>query len=313
MMKAVLINIKSKRGVTLIEMTIAVAILFIVIAATYSVFALGNRSFVIGNTQYDIQSDVRLVSNYIENETKYSTEIHLFPDIINPENLEDDYDYITFDFTDGNMIHYIYNEGEHTSRQFGNNITDGSFAVSSNNKELIITITGNNGNQNFNINSQIALPNLYLHSTLGITGESNNAQTIRFKSLAPSLSLPDPDDTTPDDSTPDETTPQDPYVNDITWLKTNIPDSVNNSTSTSHSFLLPQASPNSTSITWNASGDAATITQSTDGPNLSLIFPPNRENFEGTLTATIDDEVDVIFNIYTETQGNYSYAITNAN
>ncbi|MDW7672181.1 MAG: prepilin-type N-terminal cleavage/methylation domain-containing protein [Bacillota bacterium] len=180
-------HMKKRQGLTLIEVIIVLAILMIVITATYSVFALGNRSFIVGNTQYDIQSDVRVVVGYVENQVKYATNLSLINFSAESSSLDPAFDYITIDSASGYMVHYIKPsdpEEDHDQRILGNLLTD-EFTFQANpenTQELELKISANDKQQNFFVESQIALPNLILYNS-SIAGSIGDG--IKFNNAAP--------------------------------------------------------------------------------------------------------------------------------
>lgn len=64
-----------KKGFTLIELVIVIAILGIVIYLGFSFFSFGNRSFSRGQDQSSIQHSVRMASRYITDEIRTAKDV----------------------------------------------------------------------------------------------------------------------------------------------------------------------------------------------------------------------------------------------
>jgi len=69
--------LKNQKGMTLVELVLAMAILLIVLAVAATLLLLGKRVFNKGLNQYDLQSSVRLASDFIVDEVRNASEITL--------------------------------------------------------------------------------------------------------------------------------------------------------------------------------------------------------------------------------------------
>ena len=83
----------NKRGMTLVEIIVAIAIVGIISTVIASVFIFGNKSYNRSETRSIRQMDVRLVAQTISKELRYAYAIEL----LDNKNFEDDYEYIYFD------------------------------------------------------------------------------------------------------------------------------------------------------------------------------------------------------------------------
>lgn len=76
---------KSKRGVTLIELIVSMAIVVVVFAMSFVMNLFGTRTFVMGRTEYDVQVDTRMLANYLSDEVRNATSVYL----VTPTNASD--------------------------------------------------------------------------------------------------------------------------------------------------------------------------------------------------------------------------------
>lgn len=95
----------NKRGVTLIELVIVIGILGIVLSAAYSFNLFGIKTYSMGQSQWNLQSNARMVSDLITREVRYVTEVELSEQT---PALGDGYCYIR---TEGNAVKY-YKDGK---------------------------------------------------------------------------------------------------------------------------------------------------------------------------------------------------------
>ena len=66
---------ENKKGITLVELLIAIALLSIVLAAAFNLFFFNNRLFVRGTSLSQVQFDVRMASQHVTKELRNSSEI----------------------------------------------------------------------------------------------------------------------------------------------------------------------------------------------------------------------------------------------
>lgn len=162
---------KNIKAMTLIEVIIVMGILGIVLAAISSVFGFGNNAFIIGSNQYDIQSDIRLLTSYIEHEIKYASYVEINPESI-PTNITDSYEYIYLDSDPENNV--IIHKSKNGTKVFdiGDEISISFIkkGPSSKEKELSYVINSKLGNQKYNISSDVSILNLRFGPT-GYAGD----------------------------------------------------------------------------------------------------------------------------------------------
>ncbi|MGE4354462.1 MAG: PilW family protein, partial [Oscillospiraceae bacterium] len=70
-------GIKGKRGFTLVEVIVAMALLGMVISIAYSITGVSRKALNNSNDQFDIQNDIRIASSYVSNEIRFATELKI--------------------------------------------------------------------------------------------------------------------------------------------------------------------------------------------------------------------------------------------
>ena len=83
----------NKKGMTLVEVIVAIAIIGIISTVTANVFIFENRSFKRADTKSVNQMGVRLAAQVINKELRYASDIKLLAS----NNFEDEYEYIYLD------------------------------------------------------------------------------------------------------------------------------------------------------------------------------------------------------------------------
>ena len=177
----VLIN---KRGFTLIETIISMAILGSVITFIYSFFLFENKIFASSNKQYNIQSDVRLGIDYITKEVRYATDLMIMPVATCESEILSNKPYSYIYVKNGSVHLAIYNSTTNTYRNttIARVISNTGTAFSRvNDYTLSITLAGVNGTNNYLVHSSIVLNNFaFINPTQVIQGVSDLA--IRYSS-----------------------------------------------------------------------------------------------------------------------------------
>lgn len=182
---------KNEKGVTLIELLIAMAILGIVLSVAYSLLFYGNTTFSHGNRQYNTQSSVRIAADYAEQELRFATTISILNSVPSPK-LEP-YNYMYID--NGRLVHEIYDSGSgnYSTRSFNLNVLDNisTFAFIDDSR-LGITIEAEDGEQGYLLNREVNLLNVSLVSE-AITGTTGDVVAFRkdFSNFVPGPA-PDP-------------------------------------------------------------------------------------------------------------------------
>ncbi|MHB1454469.1 MAG: PilW family protein [Saccharofermentanales bacterium] len=172
---------RTDRGMTLIELVIAMAIAGIVASAAFSLFIFGNRIFGLGNKQYNVQSNIRLAANQITDEIRYAVDIEILDDmdasaLSNPAGIGHYINYAYYD--DGQKAIVILNRDE--SRAIP--IEPGGqllFNQAASEDSLVLTITSTDDGQVFSVDSEIFCLNIDNGVISGING-STSGHAIRY-------------------------------------------------------------------------------------------------------------------------------------
>lgn len=161
--------LNNKKGLTLVELIIAVIFLTIVMGVASSMFFSGNSMFKKGVDQYDLQSSIRLTSDFIVNKVRNVSEISL----VAPASPQT-YDQI---YLDAKCIVYKPAGGAVVNKTDAiiNSTSDVSFSLvpSGSKYMLIIKIKGSKGTNTYDINTKIFLNNVQ-------TATANNNKTIIY-------------------------------------------------------------------------------------------------------------------------------------
>lgn len=70
---------KNRKGVTLVELILALALISIIITIGTNIFLIGNKAQKASISEADVQANTRLVSEQINNITRFATKIHTIP------------------------------------------------------------------------------------------------------------------------------------------------------------------------------------------------------------------------------------------
>lgn len=151
----------SKEGITLIELVISIGIASIVVLVIYLFFGFGNTTYSNGTKKQQLQNDIRILSDYITNQVRYSTDVEILkmaaePDVVamNPNE-----NYILID----NATKTIKHITKFRTRTF--NIGDNSaltFKSTSAGKGFKFDVYAEKGNQKYNIVEEILVLNLHI-------------------------------------------------------------------------------------------------------------------------------------------------------
>ena len=192
---------KQKKGLTLVEVIVTLAILSIVTGAIFSFFLFSNRTYGKGIDQYDVQSRIRIAADFVTSEVRYATKITILNSIEqskidNPSNEIDAYENYLF-IKDGTLYRLGKYEQSSIVVCSGSSI---DFSSSGTDYLLNFVIQGTESNQNYHIDSEVKPLNLSLEGIDGLSSGSvilyRNADDYLSKLALPEATIGDPTDPT---------------------------------------------------------------------------------------------------------------------
>lgn len=171
--------LNDKKGLSLVELIVAMSILLLVLAIAYPLYAFGERSFRVGSSQSIIQQNIRMASDFVSREVRYATNLRIYADmasagIPNPIPSDHEFNYIVID---GSVIKHLDKDGETIIPQ---GLSDGVifdlvFQRKSGNI-LYVKISGTDNVRSYDIETEVLLLNT---STLN----DLSGKVIRYKKL----------------------------------------------------------------------------------------------------------------------------------
>jgi len=151
-----------KKGFTLIELLIVMGIMGFVIAAGFSLLLFGNNVFNKGSSQAEIQSDLRIASDFVKTELRYVTEVTL---LASQETPIAGYSYL---YITGNQLVRVKTDGAGNATT--TNLTEAILTNTTAPFSLLKDVNGINflsmvlesqtGDQAFNVTTEIILKNI---------------------------------------------------------------------------------------------------------------------------------------------------------
>lgn len=171
-----------KKGFTLIELIVVIAILGIVISAALSFFVFSNKTYNKGVDQSNIQSDIRLASSMIVDEIRFATEVKILSAVDtdwydDPVNSVGTYDNYIFYYDEKVVLQSRYSRKEYTVGPSCVLDFDGSKT-----NVLNISIQGVEDEQTFDIETEVEPLNLGLMTgTIDISAGSSGS-VIMYRS-----------------------------------------------------------------------------------------------------------------------------------
>jgi prepilin-type N-terminal cleavage/methylation domain-containing protein len=156
--------IKRKKGLTLVEVMVTIAILGIVMSVVFSFLIFGNRTFNKDMTQYDIQSNTRLASDSLSEVLQYAVELELVDPPVSAIADDNLYNFIYFE--NNKIVHSMYVPGGLPRKVmiFDGPFTNTSYFEAVSEYGITLNFEANDANSDYKINKAINLFNLKLKS-----------------------------------------------------------------------------------------------------------------------------------------------------
>lgn len=176
----------SRKGVTLIELIIVIALITIVIAGAFSIFSFGNKTFKGANNQFDLQTDVRFALEALTSDVRYATKLQVLG--------SSDFNIANLNVKDANGIYvnigpydtYIYYDDTLKSVIKLSRETINSFSVKpdadlefslvgtpANKISFTLAASNTAGAKEYEVSSEILMLNIMKSGTSGASGLSN--------------------------------------------------------------------------------------------------------------------------------------------
>ncbi|SES71414.1 prepilin-type N-terminal cleavage/methylation domain-containing protein [Natronincola peptidivorans] len=178
---------KNRKGFTLIEIMIALALVGMVITVAISLVIYGNSLFGISNNQFHLQSEARFTMDTITQEVRKATELKIMS-VADCEAEKDSQNYNYIYLKDGVIYHSIYNEttSTRTEKIVTNSVSNigivFSKALNSTNT-LRIKITVEENAQSYIAETQITLLNFKLMRPKSTVQGNDSDLAIRYRNL----------------------------------------------------------------------------------------------------------------------------------
>lgn len=169
---------KNKKAFTLIELIIVIAIFAIVLTGAYALFRTGHMTYAKGTKQYDLQSSIRLASDYVTQQVRYATEAEItnVASIPSIDAIEPYQNYIYFDSANNSITHY----NKYFTKVIPINHPGSIEFKKASDKRIDFNILSNYDGQQYNLNSRINIINIHLSLDKKISGAAQDS-VLRFR------------------------------------------------------------------------------------------------------------------------------------
>lgn len=164
----------NNKGITLIELLIVMALMGVIGAVAFSMYLFGNNTYLKVDKQYQLQSDLRLSTDYIIKEVRNASELEIVEVPIS--TFVQGYHYI---YIENKKLIYYYNENSvaKTESVLQNDLFNPAFKrlkLSNNKNMLSIVFIGAKISQNYKVDTEVLLNNIN-----GLDFQQGNA--IKYK------------------------------------------------------------------------------------------------------------------------------------
>lgn len=187
-----------RKGVTLIELVVVIALIGIVISVVFSMFFFGRNTFSRGENQYDLQTEGRFAIESLSQDLRFVREIEIVDDfsVASP----DPYETMLYYDSANNQIVKSF-AGITTVYELNTSSVSPLVFKKSSSNRLHYMLTGEDSGQNFTVQSDITLLNVSdidvsaLTDTVNLTGEAilfTTPEAYLAQTLSPTVTLPTP-------------------------------------------------------------------------------------------------------------------------
>ena len=171
-------NLVQSKGMTLVELIVALAVFLIVITMAFSFFFFSQTSVTNGVAQQDIQSRLRIASDFIANQSRYASDVEIVTEtvsdlIANQASIPVYTSYLIYDDVSGDIMMINNSEIKSTSLGVGSTLTFGTDL--SNDNMISFDLLGVSKGQDYTINSEIICLNIHNGVSKKVLGSSGNA------------------------------------------------------------------------------------------------------------------------------------------
>lgn len=189
---------KSNKGVTLIELVIVIALIGIVLSVIYSLYFFSQSTYSQGENQYELQTEARLAFESLTQDLRFVREIEIIDN--HGSETAEPYETILYYDTINNQVVKNF-AGTTKTYRFNTSSSNPLVFKKTSNNTIYYKLSGQEEDQNYVLESDITLLNVTdidvsnLTDTTNLTGKAilfKTPEAFLAQSLAPSISLPDP-------------------------------------------------------------------------------------------------------------------------
>lgn len=148
-------NYSRKKGITLIELIVAIPIVVIVLSLTFSIYNFSNKVYKQSISKSDNQQDVRLIGDYIMKEVRNVKKIST-----NQANLSTEINYFSLSFVGQQLVKTTYTGATSTTSKIGAKITSLAFLPCDDKGMVKFNVSDVTNGVNFNSDFEFMVQNL---------------------------------------------------------------------------------------------------------------------------------------------------------
>lgn len=166
--------LSNKKGITLFELMVVMALFMIVIGVGFSLLISGNNYFTRSKLRSDIQYEVRMVSDFIRDDLRNAVDVELLASI--PDPLDGVSEYVIIE---DSIIKHIDTSGNYKDKVTFNMIANFEIKTVNTSTILVINIEGTDaskfGTKSYEVTTEVILNNIRYYD------QTATGQVIRYK------------------------------------------------------------------------------------------------------------------------------------